>query len=400
MSHAVNLSVEVALSIVGLACLIWVTIRALRRSEDPAKILFKWGLTIPFVIFCIWLAHRLGAFGPFVIAFMGIILSVVWTPHISEWFSRPLTSLYDGGNEPPEPKPYYSVAQARRQRRQFLQAVVAIREQLAKFPHDFEGVMLLAAIQAEDLQDLPSAEITLNHFCDQPNPPPKQFAAAMNQLADWHIKRTQDFDSARIALEKIGARFPDTELSLQAAQRIAHLGGTEKVVLASLDRQPMPVPEGVKSMGLLASTEHMRPTEADPTKLAAAYVKHLEQHPLDTEAREKLAVIYAEHYQRLDLAGGELNQLIETPNQPAKRVAHWLNLLADLQVQHGADYETVRETLERIIERFPDFAAGELARARLSRLKLELKGRTEKPGVKLGVYEQNIGLKSGSPRQL
>jgi hypothetical protein len=260
--------------------------------------------------------------------------------------------------------------------------------------------MLLASIQAEDLQDLSGAEITLNHFCDQPNPPPRQFAAAMNQLADWHIKLVHDFDSARAALEKITTRFPDTELSLQAAQRIAHLGGTEKQLLSALDRQPMAVPEGVKNVGLLASSEHLRPTEADPTKLAAAYVKHLEEHPLDTEAREKLAVIYAGHYQRLDLAAGELNQLIETPNQPAKRVAHWLNLLADLQVQHGADYETVRGTLEKIIERFPDLAAGEMARTRLGRLKLELKARKQTPGVELGVYEQNIGLKRGSPREL
>jgi len=400
MSQTIKMTMETVLTVVGLACLIWLTIRALRRAEDPVKILFKWGFTIPFVIFCIWMARLMGPFGPFLFVFMGIVLSIMWTPHISEWFSRPLTSMYDGGTEPPEPKPYYSIAQARRQRREFLQAVVAIREQLAKFPNDFEGVMLLAAVQAEDLQDLPSAELTLNHFCDQPNPPPKQFAAAMTQLADWHIKLTQDFDSARAALEKVSARFPDTELSLQAAQRIAHLGGTEKVVLASLDRQPMAVPEGVKNVGLLESSEHLRPEEADPTKLAAAYVKHLEQHPLDTEAREKLAVIYAGHYQRLDLAAGELNQLIEMPNQPGKRVAHWLNLLADLQIQHGADYEAVRGTLEKIIERFPDLAAGEMARTRLARLKLELKGREGTPGVKLGVYEQNIGLKRGSPRQL
>ena len=400
MSQTIKMTMETVLTVVGLACLIWLTIRALRRAEDPVKILFKWGFTIPFVIFCIWMARLMGPFGPFLFVFMGIVLSIMWTPHISEWFSRPLTSMYDGGTEPPEPKPYYSIAQARRQRREFLQAVVAIREQLAKFPNDFEGVMLLAAVQAEDLQDLPSAELTLNHFCDQPNPPPKQFAAAMTQLADWHIKLTQDFDSARAALEKVSARFPDTELSLQAAQRIAHLGGTEKVVLASLDRQPMAVPEGVKNVGLLESSEHLRLEEADPTKLAAAYVKHLEQHPLDTEAREKLAVIYAGHYQRLDLAAGELNQLIEMPNQPGKRVAHWLNLLADLQIQHGADYEAVRGTLEKIIERFPDLAAGEMARTRLARLKLELKGREGTPGVKLGVYEQNIGLKRGSPRQL
>ena len=400
MNHAIKISVEVAILIVGLACLIWLGFRTLKHAEDPAKVLFKWAFTIPFVLLCLWVAQRASIYGPILIVAMGVVLSIMWTPHISELISRPLASLYDGGNEPPEPKPYYSIAQARRQRRDFLQAVVAVREQLAKFPNDFEGVMLLAGIQAEDLQDLPSAEITLNHFCDQPNPPPKQFAAAMNQLADWNIKLAQDFDSARAALEKISTRFPDTELSLAAAQRVAHLGGTQKVVLASLDRQPMAVPEGVKNIGLLQSSEHLRPEEADPTKLAAAYVKHLEQHPLDTEAREKLAVIYAEHYQRLDLATGELNQLIDMPNQPVKRVAHWLNLLADLQVQHGADYDAVRGTLEKIIERFPDLAAGELARGRLARLKLELKGRKETPGVKLGVYEQNIGLKSGLPGQL
>ena len=121
---------------------------------------------------------------------------------------------------------------------------------------------------------------------------------------------------------------------------------------------------------------------------------------LDTEAREKLAIIYARHYKRLDLAELELTQLIEQPNQPTKHVAHWLNLLADLQIHGGADYETVRETLEKIVERFPGLPVANLAQSRQGRLKLELKGQKETPGVKLGVYEQNIGLKYGSPRQL
>jgi tetratricopeptide (TPR) repeat protein len=400
MSQAIKIAADVAFTVIGLACLIGLVVLVLKRAEDPAKIIFKCAFTIPCVLFCVWAAQGMSIYGPILMAVMGIVLSIMWTPHISEWFSRPLSGLYDGGNEPPEPKPYYSVVHARRRRREFLEAVVAVREQLAKFPNDFEGVSLLAGIQAEDLQDLPGAEMTLNHFCDQPDPPPRQFAAAMNQLADWHLKLAQDADSARAALEKIVARFPGTELALQAAQRIAHLGGTEKQWLASLDRQPMAVPEGVKSAGLRDSMKDLIPDETDPARLAADYVKHLEQHPLDTEAREKLAVLYAGHYQRLDLAAGELNQLIEMPNQPAKRVAHWLNLLVDLQVQLGADYETVRGTLERIIEHFPDLAAGEMARTRLGRLKLELKGKKETPGVKLGVYEQNIGLKQGSPRQL
>ena len=142
----------------------------------------------------------------------------------------------------------------------------------------------------------------------------------------------------------------------------------------------------------------LQPQEADQGQLAAVYVKHLEQHPQDTDVREKLALIYANHFQRLDLATAELVQLINEPNHPPKRVAHWLNLLADLQIKLGGDYEMVRQTLEKIIEAFPGLAAAEVAQMRLARLKLEFKGReTASPGVKLGEYEQNIGLKYGSP---
>jgi tetratricopeptide (TPR) repeat protein len=385
----------VILGIIG-----WGFFRMLKRSYDPPKIILKWAITVPLVIVGFSTATQAGYVGPAIIAFLGIIMTIMWAPHIGEWLCKPLTGLYDGGNEEPEQKPYYSVVRTLRMKGRFLEAVVEIRQQLARFPNDFEGVMLLAAIQAENLQDLPGAEITLNHFCDRPEAPPKQFAAAMNQLADWQLKLAQDADSARAALEKITARFPDTELAMLAAQRIAHLGGAEKLLLAAHDRQPMAVPEGVKNIGLLETSGRLAPAEIDPAQLAADYVKHLEQHPLDTEVREKLAILYADHYQRLDLAAGELEQLIEEPNQPPKRVAHWLNLLADLQVRHGADYDTVRGTLERIVERFPDLAAAEMARTRLGRLKLEVKAHQATPEVKLGVYEQNIGLKYGSPHRL
>ena len=139
--------------------------------------------------------------------------------------------------------------------------------------------------------------------------------------------------------------------------------------------------------------------EPDPEHVAADCVKHLEQHPLDTEAREKLAVIYADHYGRLDLATGELEQMIEQPNQPGRLVVHWLNVLADLQIRGGAGYETVRDTIQRIVDRAPDAAAAEMARHRLALLKLEMKSKDMSQAVKLGSYEQNIGLKRGLPRR-
>jgi len=71
-------------------------------------------------------------------------------------------------------------------------------------------------------------------------------------------------------------------------------------------------------------------------------------------------------------------------------VAHWLNLLADLQIQSGADYETVRQTVQRIIDRDPTFAAADIRPKPLGRLKMEMKSVTRRKPLELGTYEQNI----------
>ena len=118
----------------------------------------------------------------------------------------------------------------------------------------------------------------------------------------------------------------------------------------------------------------------------------------DLGNKEKLAVLYAGHFKRLDLAAAELEQMIAEPHQPAKLVVHWLNLLADLQIRAGGDYETVSQTLQRIIDRFPNLAAAEMARNRLAILKLELKANAKAEGIKLGTYEQRLGLKRDTPR--
>src|SRR5262249_42443784 len=125
------------------------------------------------------------------------------------------------------------------------------------------------------------------------------------------------------------------------------------------------------------------------------YVNHLQKHPLDMEVREKLAVLYSDHYGRLDLAIDQLEQMIQQPNQPARLVVHWLNRLADLQIRFNAEYEVIKGTLERIVELDPKVAAAEMARKRMDLLKLELKAKQPNQAVKMGSYEQNLGLKGG-----
>jgi len=407
MGQALHIGLNVLLTLFGLGFVGWLFWRTLKQSNEPAKLVFKWLLTAGIGWLEFTVALPAFAKGGFDAIFLGLGLTgglamtfnIIWRHSLIELITKPLTNLFDGGSEPPDPKPIYSSAQAKRKSNRPLEAIVAIREQLAKFPTDFEGVLLLANIQAEDMNDLPGAEITLNHFCDAPKVPDRQVVAALTQLADWHLKKTADVDAARAALEKIVARFPDTEIALRAEQRLAHLGGTEQILLGQHDRQALAVPTGVSNIGLLDSTEFLRPKEIEPGKLAAVYVKQLERHPHDAEVREKLAIIYARDFKRLDLATLELEQLINGPKQKPKSVAHWLNLLANFQVELGADVATVTATLGKIGELFPDSPLAEQALRRLARINLEFKALQATAEVKLGVYEQNLGLKYGAPRK-
>jgi ABC-type siderophore export system fused ATPase/permease subunit len=63
------------------------------------------------------------------------------------------------------------------------------------------------------------------------------------------------------------------------------------------------------------------------------------------------------------------------------------------------DVATVRATLEQIVDQFPSLPVADIAQRRLAHLNSEFKGRQKTAEVKLGNYEQNIGLKYGSPRK-
>lgn len=401
---------QIAFNVIWFAILVvgggWLFIRALKNSADPAKLILRIVLTVPILVYLAWkIGPMIPKGGPDTIFGMMIatvclkVIALIWREVITDIIANPFGSLYDGGSEQIEPKPFYSIAIGNRKRGKVHDAIMEVRRQLDKFPNDFEGITLLANIQAEDMKDLQAAEMTFKHFCDRPEAPAKQVAAAYTQMADWHLKIGIDVDSARDVLQSLIERYPGTEIALAAEQRIAHLGGAEKILLAPHDRQNIAVPEGVNNIGLLDSSAFLQPQEIEPGKLAAAYVKQLNEHPHDSEVREKLAMIYARDFKRLDMATLELAQLINEPRHSPKQVAKWLNLLANFQVDLGADIATVRETLEKIVEQFPDLPVAEVAQRRLALLNLEFKGKEKTPDVKLGVYEQNIGLKYGGPRR-
>jgi tetratricopeptide (TPR) repeat protein len=400
MAIALNL-----LLLSGLAAgLAWLFVYFLKRSDDPPRFLFKWLLTLLLIGALIWLAvavgyNQTGAFVvPIACVIFGVVFSIIWAPHIARAFAKPLTSIFDGGDVPPDPAPQYSSALGKIKRGQYQEAAFDIKRQLLQFPTDLQGQTLLAQLQAEHLNDLPGAQVTLERLAAQPGHTRRSIVFAFTQLSEWHLKYAQDIEAARLALEKVIELFPETEEAQMAYQRLANLTSTEQL-LEAVERHPIHLTPGVKNVGLLKHSSTLQPPEFNPVIIVAELVGHLEQFPLDHQAREKLACAYAEHYHRLDLAVDHLEQLLKEPNVPAKSVVHWLNLIADLQIKFGLDEEAARQSLQRILDLYPDTSAAELTRQRLATLPLELKGQQPTSVVKLGAYEQNIGLKGHRPKQ-
>jgi len=382
----------------------WVLWRWLKKSDDPARLISKWIISAAGVGVTWWIAGRqigasAGGMADYATAFVivitcaicGVVLGLTWGSNIAGFLDKPLSGLFDGGDQEVVPQPLYSIAEAKRKRGKYLEAAAEIGRQLAKFPGDFTGLLMLAEIQAENLNDLPRAQIAIERLLTESERNPVNLSLALNRLADWQLKLGRDPESARTALERIIQIFPGTEQAYLAAQRIAHLT-TPEMLAEKNEPHRIRLGQYQENIGLLREPATVGPPSEDPAALAAHLVRHLKQHPQDSEARERLALVYAEHYQRLDLAGDQLEELLSQPNAPVKQVVHWLNLLADLHVRHG-EPAPARQALQRIVDSFPQSAAADNARNRMAHLQLEPRSNQKSPVVKLGSYEQSIGLK-------
>jgi len=397
---------SVLVAVVSLALIGWAFWQMFKRSDDPLKLGFKWVITAGCILFLLIFVGPLARDGGLssivavpAMAGTALVLVIVWRRSIAEMIASPFASLYDGGKEAADPKPVYSIALAKRKRGDYRGARDVVREQLRKFPTDFEGQMLLAEIEAQDLNDLQAAAIMIHRFVGQPGHASANIAFALNSLADWHLKYAQDRDAARTCFEQLAGLLAGTEWELRARQRIARLGSMD-TLLGSEGRGNLQLPHIEGDPGLDAGASIQRVVEADGAALAAEYIKHLEQYPHDAEVRERFAEVYGEHYQRLDLAVEQLEQMIHFPNQPMRQVVKWLNLLADFQVKYGGTCEGARAALERIIELYPKSGAANLAENRIQLLKLEFKGKEKSQTVTPGSYEDDLGLKRGSANQL
>jgi outer membrane protein assembly factor BamD (BamD/ComL family) len=391
--------------LLGGALTAWFIWRTLKKSDDPGRMLFKWIATaVVLVILLVFGASlgRLGYAGAFIVpigaAAFGVVLGIIWAPHIGALLARPFTSFYDGGDTEVELRPFYSIARAKQKRGNYQDAIAEVAKQLERFPEDYEGWMLMAELYGDNLKDNEQAQNCLAEILSHKDHKPKNIVFTLNRSADWHLGLASDREAAREALEEIVRRFPDSEFAHSASQRIAHLT-TGQMLAEQRVRPTIHLVQRDEHIGLQGKIADPRAAPEEPAAAAARLVQHLQDFPDDVESREQLASLYADHYARMDLAADQIEHLITTPGASPKEVAHWLNMLADFHIRVGQDRAAAQAALQRISSLFPKSAVAGLAESRLAYLDGEFRRNTKSQVLKLGSYENNLGLKGQVPKR-
>ena len=327
----------------GLALFVGATFlnhhRQQKKDHDQVgPMVFKVGASVLMLII-LFACISMGKIGMLLAIVPGVLLGFIWIGSVSDLFMGGVMNWMTGEGEEVDPKPFYSVAETKRRRGDPQGAIAEIKDQLSRFPGDFEGQMLIAEIQMETLKEFPAAAATLRTIFAQDHHSIGQLTRAMNTLADWQLKYAEDKDAARATLRGIMQRFPNTGAELLTAQRLARMD---------------------------AFIEYNDARDAG--QVVSDCLKQLEQHPLDNDTREKLACVYFERYDQPKQAWTELNALIQRPFQQSRDVCRWLNMAADWHVKLG-NIAGARGAIQQIIVLFPNTALAETAASRLTKWK-------------------------------
>lgn len=154
--------------------------RTFERSEDPGRLIANWVATITIIITWAFIIRGLLKAGGLALAFGGpiltaafsIVIGIIWAPSWGRVLANPLASLYDGGTKTAEPAPFYAIAEAKRKRGLYDVSISEVRKQLAKFPNDLKGHLMLSELLSEHKDDVDGAIELLEQYFAESEPGP------------------------------------------------------------------------------------------------------------------------------------------------------------------------------------------------------------------------------------
>src|SRR5687768_7401071 len=97
-------AVTIALSIISALLIVWTLYRWLTGSEEPRRLVKNWIITLLcalgiFLILGLRPTPQRAFIVPPIMVLFALVLTAVWAPNIGSMIARPLTSLFDGGDE-------------------------------------------------------------------------------------------------------------------------------------------------------------------------------------------------------------------------------------------------------------------------------------------------------------
>ena len=285
---------------------------------------------------------------------------------------------------PPKLPPHYSRAIAKMHLDKFRDAELAVIEELEKAEEDFKGWMMLAELYANHFDDLAGAEQIVRDSCALPEATASEICVAFHRLADWQLKLAGDPVAARASLEEICRRYPNTHMSGMARQRMEQLPRSREDWIESQSRKPIPLPALGHDLNHPAQPDVPPADRKQAAGRANECVRKLQLDPDNIALREELARILAEQLGKAAHAIEQIELLLSIPGVPAEKAARWLALKAAWQIKHQGDDRTGRQTLERIIQRFPESSQAFAARRRITLMDMEKRIRAARSGAEVG----------------
>ena len=328
-------------------------------------------------------------------------LAIFFTPFLIEkTIASPIGQLFTGNPNVVEDKPIYGSVISSRNQGDYRHALELVEVQLEKYPFDFDGLMLKAAIQAEDYNDLDSAIETLNIILNDKDNIRYNLPIVYNKLADWQLNIFNSTDCARKSLEKIKEIYPGTKAAQLASQRIASMhfhneSINEKTEINDTYCEIVEESSRTKTEKGIVDIPKIKKLDKinENKKLLSEYLRRVKEHPESIINREDLARYYFDESNEWSMAIQQYEQLINMLGSTSSQKVTWLNKIVDIQLKSGASLEEMTLTLNRVIDIAPESAASNRAKSRIMHLPIEIRGVSKKKApLKLERRDEDLGL--------
>ncbi|MBG89830.1 MAG: hypothetical protein CMO80_23435 [Verrucomicrobiales bacterium] len=348
-----KISTDDLLTYLGYVVAAFILFKMFVNSDNKVMFLVKIGITIVVVI---WFQkqQKRPPYGLLYSILAAVAFMILWGGELAEAVGNLFTSGMDGGKGKVDKTAQLGKVESLRKQGKYDEAIDAAQLQLKKHKNDFDAIMLIASIQAEDMQNVELAASLLEGVVNHNKKISKKHKIyALNTMADWNLKYLKDPDAATANLEKIIEIAGGSKAAVSAEQRIAKMVDRETLLAADAPKQGKVMPKFERDIGLKGGTVQIKKEEIDPEQQAEEYVAHLHEHPNDWDTREKLAIIYLEHYQNVACAVEELEKMINGRGASREDCCRWLHMMADWQSRHARNPEAAHAALDRIIRRYP-----------------------------------------------